>query len=52
MVVVDGQAYQWHGVAGAFIVDAGLGIAACLLLALLLLWVQSRPPTPALPESA
>ncbi|MGH8111272.1 MAG: MFS transporter [Rhodanobacteraceae bacterium] len=52
MVAVDGRAYAWHGVAGSFIADAGLGIASCLLLALMLRWMRLKPPTPALPESA
>lgn len=52
MVAVDGRAYAWHGVAGSFIADAGLGIVSCLLLALLLLWIRSRPSQPVLAESA
>jgi PAT family beta-lactamase induction signal transducer AmpG len=36
MEIVDGHAYGWHGVAGSFIVDAGLGLLACTLLALVL----------------
>ena len=52
MVAVDGHAYQWHGVAGAFIADAGLGIVSCLLLAALLLWMRSKLGRPALPEPA
>jgi MFS transporter, PAT family, beta-lactamase induction signal transducer AmpG len=36
MIAVDGHAYAWHGVAGSFIADAGLGIASCLLLFVLL----------------
>lgn len=52
MVAVDGRAYQWHGVAGSFIADAGLGIISCLLLALMLLWLRSKSVTQALPESA
>ncbi|MGH8113726.1 MAG: MFS transporter [Rhodanobacteraceae bacterium] len=52
MIAVDGHAYAWHGVAGSFIADAGLGIASCLLLALVLRRMRSKPPAPALPESA
>ncbi|MGH8291069.1 MAG: MFS transporter [Steroidobacteraceae bacterium] len=42
MQVVDGHAYLWHGLAGSLIADAGLGIAACLLLALMLRIVRSK----------
>jgi MFS transporter, PAT family, beta-lactamase induction signal transducer AmpG len=52
MIAVDGHAYAWHGLAGSFIADAGLGIASCLLLALMLRWMQLKPGTPASPESA
>lgn len=52
MIAVDGHAYAWHGVAGSFIADAGLGIVSCLLLALMLRWMRLKPPRPALPESA
>jgi hypothetical protein len=36
MVAVDGHAYTGYGLTGAFVADAGLGIASCLLLALML----------------
>jgi PAT family beta-lactamase induction signal transducer AmpG len=36
MVAVDGHAYAGYGLTGAFVADAGLGIASCLLLALML----------------
>lgn len=36
MVAVDGHAYASYGLTGAFVADAGLGIASCLLLALML----------------
>lgn len=52
MVAVDGHAYTRSGVAGSFIADAGLGIASCLLLALMLRWVRVKSEAPALPESA
>lgn len=45
MVVVDGRAYAWRGLAGSFIADAGLGIVSCLLLALMLRWMRLTPPT-------
>lgn len=32
MSVVDGAGYTWHGVAGAFAVDAACGLAACAAL--------------------
>jgi hypothetical protein len=37
MLWVDGLGYDHRGVAGAFTADAGLGLSACVLLALLLL---------------
>lgn len=44
MVAVDGMAYGRHGLIGMYLADAGLGIAACLLLGLLLMVVkQGRP---------
>ncbi|MGB6485305.1 MAG: MFS transporter [Steroidobacteraceae bacterium] len=52
MIAVDGHAYAWHGMAGSFIVDAGLGIASCLLLALILRWIRLKPATAALPKPA
>lgn len=52
MVAVDGHAYDWHGVAGSFIADAGLGIASCLLLAAMLWWMRSKPKNSVLAESA
>jgi PAT family beta-lactamase induction signal transducer AmpG len=42
MQVVDGRAYTARGVNGSFAVDAGIGIAACLLLATLLLLLHRR----------
>lgn len=52
MIAVDGHAYAWHGVAGSFIADAGLGIASCLSLAAMLWWLRSKPTAVTLPESA
>lgn len=52
MIAVDGQAYAWRGVAGSFIADAGLGIASCVLLALMLRLVRPKPGIAASPESA
>jgi PAT family beta-lactamase induction signal transducer AmpG len=42
MQIVDGRAYQWHGLAGSYLADAGLGIAACVLLALMLRRLRTR----------
>jgi PAT family beta-lactamase induction signal transducer AmpG len=42
MIAVDGHAYAWHGVAGSFIADAGLGILSCLLLVTMLLWLRGK----------
>ena len=44
MVAVDGMAYGQHGLVGMYLTDAGLGIAACLLLGLLLMSVRQRRP--------
>jgi PAT family beta-lactamase induction signal transducer AmpG len=62
MVVVDGRGYAWRGVDGALLVDAGAGLAACGLLALLLGYLSMRrraaakvavvSPTPELPAPA
>jgi MFS transporter, PAT family, beta-lactamase induction signal transducer AmpG len=52
MIAVDGHAYAWHGVAGSFIADAGLGIISCLLLVMLLRWAGLKPPVPAQTQSA
>lgn len=52
MVAVDGHAYAWHGLAGSFIVDAGLGIICCLLLVLLLRWMRPKPANAAMTPSA
>ncbi|HEX7369629.1 MAG TPA: hypothetical protein VF284_05020 [Rhodanobacteraceae bacterium] len=43
MVAVDGRAYAWHGLAGSFIADAGLGIVSCLLLFAMLRVVRRKP---------
>jgi len=42
MLVVDGWGYGRTGVAGAFAVDAGVGVLACVLLGLMLLIVNRR----------
>ena len=42
MQVVDGRAYTARGVNGSYAVDAGIGMAACLLLALVLRFAK-RP---------
>lgn len=36
MLIVDGWGYAWRRIDGAFLVDAGLGMSACLLVGLLL----------------
>jgi PAT family beta-lactamase induction signal transducer AmpG len=43
MQVVDGRAYEAGGIAATFAVDAGIGIVACLLLALLLGFLRRKP---------
>jgi PAT family beta-lactamase induction signal transducer AmpG len=42
MVAVDGVAYGQHGLIGMYLTDAGFGIAACLLLGLLLMAVKQQ----------
>jgi MFS transporter, PAT family, beta-lactamase induction signal transducer AmpG len=39
MLTVDGAGYSHHGLAGSYAADAGTGIAATLLLGLMLLWL-------------
>ncbi len=46
MEVVDGHAYDWHGVTSSFLADATLGLLACILLGLMLKLVR-RPSLPA-----
>jgi PAT family beta-lactamase induction signal transducer AmpG len=42
MLVVDGWGYAYHGVAGGYLADATLSLAACLLLAVLLITLSRR----------
>jgi PAT family beta-lactamase induction signal transducer AmpG len=44
MVAVDGMAYGQRGLIGMYLTDAVLGIAACLLLGLLLMLVKQERP--------
>lgn len=43
MLFVDGAGYTWHGVAGSYVVDAGVGLTASLLMGLML-FVLARGP--------
>jgi MFS transporter, PAT family, beta-lactamase induction signal transducer AmpG len=43
MLFIDGSGYARHGLAGSFAADAGLSLAASLLLAALLIWLARRP---------
>ena len=45
MVAVDGRAYERHGLTGMYLTDAGLGIAACILLGLMLMIGTRERPT-------
>ena len=36
MEVIDAQGYDWHGIAGAFLADALVSAAACIVLAIIL----------------
>lgn len=42
MLVVDGWGYAWRAVVGSYAVDAGVSLAASLLLAVLMLWLSGR----------
>jgi hypothetical protein len=42
MVIVDGWGYSRLGVAGTYAADACVSVAACLMLAALLLWLSLR----------
>jgi PAT family beta-lactamase induction signal transducer AmpG len=42
MVIVDGWGYVWRGVEGSLLVDAGLSLAACGFLTLLLGYLSMR----------
>ncbi len=46
MLLIDGRAYSKGGIAGSFIADAGLGIAACLVMGLVLTWVRGNAFAP------
>jgi PAT family beta-lactamase induction signal transducer AmpG len=43
MQIIDGRAYDWHGVTGSFLADATLSLIACALLAVLLKLIRQRP---------
>jgi PAT family beta-lactamase induction signal transducer AmpG len=47
MQIIDGRAYTSHGVAGSFLADAGMGLVACALLAMMLYFAR-RGRTPPL----
>jgi MFS transporter, PAT family, beta-lactamase induction signal transducer AmpG len=51
MQVLDGRAYGWGGLAGSYLMDGGLGLAACALLGLVL-YGASRRATPVAAPSA
>jgi hypothetical protein len=51
MQVVDGKAYGWNRIMGAFSVDAGIGIVACLLLGLLLFYFREWRLTTLVPTT-
>jgi PAT family beta-lactamase induction signal transducer AmpG len=48
MQFLDGKAYGWGGLTGSFVMDAGLSLAACLVMALLFAtrWRDSVTPEP------
>ena len=48
MQFLDGRGYNWHGLAGSIVTDAGISIAACLALGWVLLrWQANYIQTPA-----
>ncbi len=52
MQALDGRGYAWHGVSGAFAVDAALSLGACVLLVVPVLhWMRSGALTVALVET-
>ena len=48
MLFVDGAGYERHGIAGSFAADAGLSLAASLLLGTFLIWRSRRSSVQAL----
>ena len=42
MQMIDGRAYDWRGVTGAYGADAGIGLVACALLGVMLLVMHRR----------
>ncbi len=49
MQFLDGRGYDWHGLTGSFVTDATISIAACLLLAWMLLRWRVTPTAVAQP---
>jgi MFS transporter, PAT family, beta-lactamase induction signal transducer AmpG len=48
MLFIDGAGYERHGIAGSFAADAGLSLAASLLLGIFLIWRSRRSSVQAL----
>ena len=46
MPILDAVGYDWRGVAGSYAADAGLGLMASLLLALMLFWLNKKSDPP------
>jgi PAT family beta-lactamase induction signal transducer AmpG len=44
MQLVDGKAYGWHGVTGAFSADGWIGVTACFLMGMLLFSLRRLKP--------
>jgi PAT family beta-lactamase induction signal transducer AmpG len=44
MGLVDGRAYAWRGLTGAYVADAGISLAACAILGAMLLLLKVRRP--------
>jgi hypothetical protein len=45
MGVLDGRVYGGHGLSRMYLVDGGLSLAACALMAAIM-WLFSRQPNP------
>ncbi len=42
MLFVDGAGYNWRGISGSYLTDAGISMLATLLLAAMLVWLRGR----------
>jgi hypothetical protein len=47
MIIVDGWGHAWRGVSGSYVFDACASLAACALLAMLLMKIRGSEKSPA-----